>query len=238
MSWVAKEFNRAELKDERLNNRLVSMMENFAKKPSCTILESSGTWAECMAAYRFFANEKVTPAGVMSSHIAATKVRVAQFPVVLVAHDTTSLNYSGHEETEGLGAIGDSKSGDIGLQMHTSYVLSDEGLSLGILHQEIWSRKESQFKKAKKRVQAPIELKESSKWIKGIESASSILKDLKTRVIHLCDREGDIYEVFCSAQKHCADFIIRCKSNRRINKKSRGSEDGDLLQDALLESKV
>jgi hypothetical protein len=49
MSWVAEEFSRFDLK--RLNKRLIAIMEKFSKKPSCSILASSGTWKESMAAY-------------------------------------------------------------------------------------------------------------------------------------------------------------------------------------------
>jgi hypothetical protein len=58
----------------------------------------------------------------MHSHIEATKERISKLPVVLVAHDTISLNYSGHNETSGLGKVGSSSADNIGLQMHTSEV--------------------------------------------------------------------------------------------------------------------
>jgi len=42
-------------------------------------------------AYRFFDNAKVTPAAIMTPHVAASQGRIAAFPVALLVQDTNEL---------------------------------------------------------------------------------------------------------------------------------------------------
>ncbi|MDO9535309.1 MAG: IS4 family transposase, partial [Bacillota bacterium] len=59
----------------------------------------------------------------------------------------------------------------------------------------------------------PIEEKESYKWIKSMDkSQSGISKGI--RLVHVGDREADIYEFFDHAIANQQDFLIRVVQNR------------------------
>ena len=54
----------------------------------------------------------------------------------------------------------------------------------------------------------PIEAKESVRWLENLKQSTSLL-DEPSRCIHIGDRESDIYELFCAAQKSDTKFLVR-----------------------------
>src|SRR6266542_4460046 len=96
MSWAAKEMNGANLGDERLNRRVIRVLERLGEKPSVSIPTACGGWAETQAAYRFFDNEKVSAEAVLAPHVEATLVRCRNEAVVLCVDDTTELDAQDH----------------------------------------------------------------------------------------------------------------------------------------------
>lgn len=84
----------------------------------------------------------------------------------------------------------------------------------------------------------PILEKESGKWIRAMVSVAEKTKTLPhTKVVHVMDREGDIYEGFSEAQHLDQSFIIRAKYDRRINKVSKGSHRCEKLFSNLSQQK-
>jgi len=59
--------------------------------------------------------------------------------IVLAVQDTTGLNYTHHPKKEGMGSIGTKAPELRGLWMHSTLVLTVEGMPLGLLTQEIWA---------------------------------------------------------------------------------------------------
>ncbi len=54
MSWAETEFETLDLGDTRLNNRAIELIEDFSAKPTASIAQACGDWADTQAAYRFF----------------------------------------------------------------------------------------------------------------------------------------------------------------------------------------
>ena len=79
--------------------------------------------------------------------------------------------------------------------LHGLLAISDKGLLLGIIHQEFISRKTFKGKTPSRKAEEkrlPINQKESFRWVNCIEKS----KELDTgdcEIIHIADREGDIY---------------------------------------------
>ena len=238
--WAANELESANFNDARLNKRAIKVLTNLSNKPQSSIPESCKSWTDVCGAYRFFDNEKVTSEKILNPHYDACLSRCSEFKVVLVAHDTSSANYSGLQKTIGLGEVGDSKNcpNAQGLIMHTAYAVTPDRLALGLLDQVIWARETSKFKDPIARNKAPIEEKESYKWIRSLKSVSERTSRVSgTQFIHVMDREADIFEVFSEAKDLEETFIIRARLNRRVDKKSRGSSDGEPLFAKIAKSK-
>ena len=79
-----EEMATADLGDERLDARVAILLSALGSRPNLSIPAACGGRAEMQAAYRFFDNDKVTFAKVLSPHIQRTRERVAQQAVVLL----------------------------------------------------------------------------------------------------------------------------------------------------------
>lgn len=99
-----------------------------------------------------------------------------------------------------------------GISMHSSLALTLEGVPLGLTAIKFWTR--DKFKGAnalKKKInptRVPIEKKESIRWLENLRQSTALL-NAPSRCIHIGDRESDIYELFCTAQKLGTHFLLR-----------------------------
>ena len=59
----------------------------------------------------------------------------------------------------------------------------------------------------------PIEAKESIRWLENMRQATALLGD-PARLVHVGDRENDIYEFFCAAQAAGTHFLVRACVDR------------------------
>jgi hypothetical protein len=99
------------------------------------------------AAYRFLRNKKVNNQKLIEPLVQQTIKQCSKENVVLCIQDTTSVNFSGHPATSGLGHIGSAKTRGPakGLFIHTAIAASSNGTPLGILNQSMWSREHQIF---------------------------------------------------------------------------------------------
>lgn len=215
---MGDEFLGVDFGDERLNARLFVMSELLASQPEKP-LPAVGGWPETKAAYRFFGNERVEPEQIQSVHRERTVQRMLEAgaqPYFVVIQDSSSLNYSAHSRTIGLGSIGRNRpktKAAQGLQMHTTLAVTQEGTPLGILHQSFWVRRPKKANYA----QLPIEQKESYKWLKGLEATRAAQEQIPTELITVADREADISELIAEALQTNGSFVIRAKTTRRLS---------------------
>ena len=94
---LGAELDDAESGDRRLNRRLGSLAERLAERPGESFPKALDD-AGLEGAYRFFGNEKVTPAGILGPHFRQTARRAAELQQVLVIHDTTEFEFSGQSQ--------------------------------------------------------------------------------------------------------------------------------------------
>jgi hypothetical protein len=73
---------------------------------------------------------------LLSTHQQNNLERCWGHQIVLAVEDTTDIYYK-QKCKKGLGSLGNEDTK--GLNMHTSMLLSEEGESLGIFHQDIWA---------------------------------------------------------------------------------------------------
>src|SRR6266568_5150095 len=88
---------------------------------------------------------------LLEPHHQATIDRMRRESVVLVAQDTSSLNYTMHSEMQGIGPISNRVKGPQGLLVHSALAFCPDGLPLGLLDIECWARDPSEFGKKKLR---------------------------------------------------------------------------------------
>jgi hypothetical protein len=217
--WAARIYASAALPDERLNARLVDIASTFAAKPTDSIPQACGHWAQAKATYRFIENERITMEALQQPVNDSTAKICAGLKEVFVIQDTSTLNYSNLVETTGLGPICENDSR--GLLLHSALAVREDGVPLGLLHQQYWARETKAPGAAKAPKRRPIEEKESMKWIHGVRGARQAIadkvpEDQRPRLIHVFDREGDIYEAFQEIVSKGDGAVIRCAYNRRV----------------------
>jgi hypothetical protein len=233
MTWYQSEMKSANFGDERLNSRASLLLKDLGSKPGLSIPAACGGWNETLAAYRFFSNEKVDFSKVLEPHRIATMERMSQSQVVLLVQDTSELDYSGQSETTGLGPL--NYSARLGGYLHPTIAFTPEGNCLGVVDAKFWARSSEQKPDPVHQRARPLEEKESYRWIESYRIADEIAQLLpETRIISVCDREGDIYELFtdsCSRESSRAHWLVRAKNNRLL-------EEASDIEDTKLWSRV
>lgn len=214
-TWAAEEFEAAEFGDARLTRRLVELAGVLAEKPSASFPEACEDRAQLKAAYRFFDHEEVTPAGILASHIAATRRRMAEEPVVLAVQDTTQLDYTHHPATTGLGVLNDAK--HRGLLLHGTVAFTPERVPLGVMAERVWRREEADLGKRAKRKERPITDKESQKWLDSLQAVIAAKAACPpTHFVSVGDREADVYDLFVVERPPGVDLLIRAAWDRCV----------------------
>ena len=217
--WAEEEFGGVQLGDERLRKRLLYIARDMFAKPQANIPQACGSRAKAKAAYRFFKHEETTMKNLLKPHYESTWRRINEREVVLAVQDTTSLNYTAHPETMGLGVIGSTLDKSIGLIMHDTMAFSTEGTPLGLLDVQCWARDREDFGKRQRRHELPIEEKESYKWLKSFEAAAEAKRHCcKTTIVSVGDREADIYDLFVLALKDSSGpkLLVRAERDRLL----------------------
>ena len=120
ISVLRDEVAEADFGDERLDQRLVTIVEELGAKPHLSIPAATDGRAEMEAAYRFFDNDKVSPEKILAPHLSTTIQRIRQCETVLMVQDTTELDLTRpSRQVRGAGPI-DSEANPATLERHMS----------------------------------------------------------------------------------------------------------------------
>ena len=182
------------------------------------------------AAYRFLSNDRVNAQAILSGHFHETSKRISACDgPVLVLHDTCEFIFKrkdpkpigstrkipSHERING--AFGRSRTA-CGCLLHASLALTPEGLPLGLTASHHWSRREFKNTTAMKKkinpTRVPISTKESQRWLDNISRTHEIAECESQKLIHVGDREADIYELFSLCTELNSYFLVRVCVNR------------------------
>jgi len=191
---------------------LQEIVRNLAEHPGESVAQASGSDSQSQSTYRFWANERVKPEQILASHRGCVSERMQQQAVVLVIQDTTDLNFSSLKHTRGLGFI--NQTTQQGIKVHTSFAVSGEGEPLGVIRQHTWSCNERSGKRGERRQKATHE-KESGRWLDA-DSAVETDVDKALVLVHVGDREADIFDLFALPRRDNSHLLIRAEHNRKV----------------------
>ena len=228
VSWIDAEIDGTGFGDARLGERLRKLIGQLDSALGEPIPLDCEDWANTKAAYRFLANASVNEGHILAGHFQATARRAhGTGGPILVLQDTTEFVYQrASPETIGFTKhvnSGKDKDGRwrqhklCGVLMHASLAITLEGLPLGLTAARFWTRAKFKGLLALKRkvnqTRVPIETKESMRWLENMRASTSLLGDA-ARLVHIGDRENDIYEFFCATQELGTHFVVRTCVNR------------------------
>lgn len=213
-SFGVEEFGEAELGDRRRVERLIRVADACLAHPAGALPNKFHDPAAYNACLRLFRNPAITHAAVLEPHQLRTLERIeARAGVVLILHDTTELDFSGHRTLRtGLGPIGNG--GGYGLLCHNSLALDPAtGTVLGLVSQQLVKRVPTPRgqTRAQHRQRAT---RESRLWRRGLDEIGPTPAD---RVwIHVADRGADSFEFLHALRGGRREYLIRAQHDRAL----------------------
>lgn len=218
---IGAELAGVDLGDQRLNRRSVKVIEALAANPEASINGAASGWGDTLAAYRLFDNPAVTPEKILEPHTQATLGRIQEQPVVLLVQDTTELDYTKHPPQDVRCLNTEDR---LGLYQHLELAITPEQVPLGVVGIDWYDRPAETLGTRSARKQAPIEEKESYRWLVGYHRCCAIAERCpETQIICVADSEADIYDIFTAARDQTgrrADYIIRGYEDRCTPKRN------------------
>ncbi|MCY4289397.1 MAG: DUF4338 domain-containing protein, partial [Aestuariivita sp.] len=198
--WAENEFGDAPLA-KPLVKRLVKSVRIQAMAPSKTFFSAaSGDEAAVSGYYRMIDRpdtEAFTPEAILATHRERSLCRIRGAKTALLIQDGSDLNFATHGACEGLGVISRTKgsAGTLGIHMHNTFAVNEEGVPLGVprIEYDCPDGKADKDKRPEDRT--------SARWLRGWRESSALAAKAKgTRVISVMDREGDMAALF--AEQH------------------------------------
>ena len=203
--------------DIRIVRRFDRMLEDITSSGSLSPRKFGADRAAEVAAHRFLSSQRVSAQAILEEAAART-AQACRGRRVVVAQDTTEINFSGRDNDRGdLGRGGDAKS--LGFLIHPLVAIDAEDEAvLGVVGAKIWSRPIAKIKTHRQK--RHLKDKELMRWIEAAEMASAILKEAAS-IVEVGDRENDIYQAFARKPAN-VDVITRARADRKLS-------DGGLL---------
>jgi hypothetical protein len=201
--WSELQFGTCELGDQRRTRRLVRYARQMAEKPDASTPRQTENWADCKAVYRMFQQSEVSFETVTAVHYKRT-LRM-QPGTYLVVSDTTELDYGYDSPREGLGRLTSAK--HRGFFLHSALVLTaDEGQVVGLGAQELYTRALRKRKRVH-RVASRKRPTEAEVWGRVQDRVRPVQPGI--RLIHVCDRGADNFDVFAHLHVKGDSWVIR-----------------------------
>jgi hypothetical protein len=207
---VRQELEGVRLGDERRERRARAIAERLADNPEASLPAAMGDRAAIEGLYRHLASDEVTLEALLAPHVAKTVQRVAGLETVYAVADTTDFMFSGEAKRDGLGTV---TGKDQGFLAHLTLAVAPDRTPLGVLGVEVWSRPDVKAKRDlwSRRNDSG---RESLRWARGMKTAEERVRGNTNRLVHVADRDGDIYELLAELVREEQRFIIRAAQDR------------------------
>jgi hypothetical protein len=216
--WAEQQFRACELGDRRRTKRMIKLAIQVAAKPDASTPEQTEHWGDCKAAYRLFEQEAVTFEAVTAPHYALT--RAVEPGVWLVINDTTEVLFGYNRKLPGTGRVG-SFNGQ-GFYLHSAMMVNATNAEIrGLAAQELYTRPLKKVKRVSSARRKKLK-RETDVWGRVIDRVGKA--PAGARLVHLCDRGADNFEVYCHLLEQQAGWIIRAAQLKRIVRDEQGIE--------------
>jgi len=211
MQWAQRNFGSCKLGDKRRTNRLIQVVQRIASNPSASLPNQTETWSDLKAAYKLFDRQEVSFEAIARPHWELTKQRPAGR--YLVIGDTTEIDFGKRRMISGLGPTGNGSGA--GFLLHNALMVdADTEEIVGVAGQAIHYRHEKS-KKKENRSQRLKRKRESEVWGKVIDQVGPPPEEVQW--VHVLDRGGDNFEVYCHLLKQRSQWVVRAaKLNRYV----------------------
>jgi hypothetical protein len=175
--------------------------EGALAHPQASFYGSFSDWTPAKGAYGLIEHDgpEIRLARLLSAHQEATQQRMAAEAVVLLAQDTTGLNYSGLRQTTGLGPLGEAKGQGCGCIVCWPCGPTE---CLWVCWKPSVGDGPHRLPPAPNggRNAKSIDEKKSYRWIQAYQQAATAARRMpQTQLVVMADRQGDLYELHQAA---------------------------------------
>jgi Transposase DNA-binding/Transposase Tn5 dimerisation domain len=208
--WAYHQWGTCDFGDRRLTARAVAMGARIAAAPGVGLPRQMGTWPALVGAYRFLDNAHVTFETLLQPHWDTTRAAAGQVAVALLVQDWTTLDYSAHPKTQGIGPVG-SRS-QRGMLLHSVLAIEPtQRQVLGLAYAQVIIRAEDrpQPKGSKRHAGA-----EGQAWERAVAQIGAAPAGVTW--VHVSDRESDIFEYLVACRTAGKHFVVRAFHNRLL----------------------
>lgn len=213
-SWATAEFGHALLGDPRRARRLVEVGAALARQPAGRVTQVFDASAEREGAYRLVGNPHFTWRAVADAVHVATARRAAPFARVIVPIDGVAFTMT--TRSNEFGPIC-RKAQNPGAHAMTALALTPNGVPLGVLGHEWWTRS-SKSAPVYKTDRRPVTERETGYWLRVLDQATAALarEAPSTRPWFQLDRGGDCADVLRHAIDLGVDVTVRACYDRCV----------------------
>lgn len=211
--WAENQFGEAYLADSRRTKRAIKLGEAIASRSGVSLPNQTANWNDLRGAYRLLNEEAVSHKRLCLPHWQTTREKTGK-EVALMIQDTSTLDYTGHKATKGLGYTGTKESR--GLLVHSYLtVIPDENNPeiLGLSNQLVWAREEK-YRPYEKRSDRSKRRTEAAVWQETLQAIGIMPKEKNW--VSVGDRGSDVFEYISTAQKMNWHCLLRVTQDRNI----------------------
>lgn len=210
-TWAEQQWGQCKLGDPRLTRRAVRIGQRIAERPEASLVRQMGDGAELRGAYRLLNNARVTFEQLCQPHFEQTRAQARRVPVVLFIQDWTTLDYSHHPATTGMGPVGSRRQRGMLLQSVLA-VRPEARQVLGLAHAQVLIRPEAPPTRP-----PPGQRRQSAEgqaWEVAVRAVGAAPEGVTW--VHVSDRESDIYEYLQACRAWGKHFVVRAYHNRAL----------------------
>jgi Transposase DNA-binding/Transposase Tn5 dimerisation domain len=210
-SWADANFGTVNLGRRDRTQRLVQSVAQIASHPEASFPQIFD-WNGLRAFYGLCDRDEATLDTLQAAHRALTHQAMATQPLVLILHDTTTLDFTTHNALDGLGPIGDGNGRGF-LQHNSLAIVPAPRQVLGLAYQQLRVREpapvgETSYQRKKR------QNRESVLWTRGIRGVGPAPSN--GCWVDVGDRGSDDYLAMCAALEVGHHFLFRVQHNRSV----------------------
>lgn len=215
-TWAIKNFENTALFNKKKVMRLISIATRLAEAKGASLARLFDSWYDTKATYNLLRQSVMTPKAIQNPHREITFQNIENWPGdVLAIEDSSEFEWNHKNPIEGLGPVGSGRDCDQGFILHSTLaigVTNKEKLEvLGLPFQQYYVR--PPLRETKKRRERSEGLIETDLWRNVIKEKAL---PASSKVIRVCDRAADIYEIFTETKEYGCRHIIRLKHDRMV----------------------
>jgi len=215
--WSKTNFSGVRLFNKTKERRLIQIASKLAEGKGGSLARLFDGWYDTKATYTLLKQPVMKPDTIQKVHRSLVYNAIVAWPgYVLAVEDASEFEWNGNEPIEGLGPVGSGRKQDQGFILHSTLAIGVDANNhptqvLGLPFQQYYVRPPRRPNRKKR--STTTDTLETDLWRIILKEKALPPHD---KVIRICDRAADIYEVIQETKEYGCRHIIRLKHDRNV----------------------